>query len=98
MEKITIMKCLFCGNKLVDTSLPTYSSISKDCEFTFLWHKAFLAYYICINRRIAIFDWGWSLHVKNRFFREGTFISYNSYKHKEFEFDYKVFLKGGFVF
>jgi len=91
------MKCLFCGNKLVDaTSICT--SISKDCEFSLYTYKCCLRYYICINKRIALVDHGWINAIKKEFFRKGTFILCKTFHREEFEFDYEVFLKGGFVF
>jgi len=92
------MKCLFCDGDLVDMTSKMDISRSKNCEFSFYWYDFFLCYYVCVNRRIAIADWGWMDIIRKNFFSRGSFISYRSSRHKEFEVDHIVFLKGGFVF
>jgi len=94
------MKCLFCGDKLMDATLSMsicMSKKSKKCEFSFYRYEFLLHYYVCVNRKIAIVDWGWMPNVKRNFFteytRKGTFISYNSSKYKEFENGHRLFLK-----
>jgi len=92
------MKCLFCGGEIVDTTALAFISTSESCIFSFYWCEILLCHYVCINRRIAIIDSTWRPIIKRRFLADGTFISYDTFNHKGLEFDYKVFLKGGFVF
>lgn len=92
------MKCLFCGGDLVDMTSKMNICIYKNCEFSFYWYDFFLCYYVCVNRRIAIADWGWGYIIRKNFFSRGSFISYRSSRHKEFEFDYRLFIEKGFVF
>lgn len=91
------MNCLFCGNKLIDATRRAIS-ISKNCEFSFYRYEFSLHYYVCVNKRIVITNSGWIRIIKSQFFSDGTFILYDPFKHNEFDFNYREFLKGGFVF
>ena len=95
------MNCLFCDNKIVDATMMGVC-ISKNCEFSSssVWYGFHIHYYVCVNKKIAIFDHGWMAEevIKRRFFTKGTFISYNNSEHKESEIDYRPLLTEGFVF
>jgi len=93
------MDCLFCGDQIVDASLSMSVSLSKNCEFSSSsWCGFHMHYYVCINKRIAIFNDGWLNTIKREFFTKGTFISYDPIKYKTLKLDYRPFLEEGFVF